>query len=121
MTAKSKKARKSQPAPKRSKTAANPELAPHSLVRQEMAENDMELRFFRLTRRQQAVLPIVALAPSITQAASESGVSQRTLHRWLNDPRFPRGSDPLPSGIRQPRPASRFRANPCSPPQSSPT
>ena len=88
MTAKSKKARKSQPAPKRSKTAAIPELAPHSLVRQEMAENDMELRFFRLTRRQQAVLPIVALAPSITQAASESGVSQRTLHRWLNDPDF---------------------------------
>lgn len=28
------------------------------------------------------------MAPSITQAASDSGVSQRTLYRWLNDPDF---------------------------------
>ena len=88
MTAKTKKARKSQPAPKLSKTAANPEQAPHSLVRQEMAENDMELLFFRLTRRQQAALPIVAVAPTIAQAATDSGVSQRTLYRWFKDPDF---------------------------------
>ena len=53
-----------------------------------MAENDVENGFFRLTRRQQAVLPIVALAPSITQAATDSGVSQRTLYRWFQDPDF---------------------------------
>ena len=88
MTAKNKKTRKPRPAPNRSKTTANPEQEPGPLARQEMAENDMENRFFRLTRRQQAVLPIVALAPSITQAASDSGVSQRTLYRWLNDPDF---------------------------------
>ena len=88
MTAKNKKTRKSHPAPKNTRNADNPQPPPGPLARQEMAENGIEIRFFRLTRRQQAVLPIVALAPSIAQAATDSGVSQRTLYRWLNDPDF---------------------------------
>ena len=85
MIAKNKKARKSH-AVKRSEN--KPKSDQNPLARQKMAENDVENGFFRLTRRQQAALPIVALAPSITQAATDSGVSQRTLYRWFQDPDF---------------------------------
>lgn len=47
--------------------------------------NDLESDSSRLTPRQQAVLPV---APSIAQAARDSGVSERTLRRWLDDPNF---------------------------------
>ena len=67
---------------------ANPDYDSLPLAQQKMAENDVENGFFRLSRRQQAALPVVALAPSITQAATDSGVSQRTLYRWFQDPDF---------------------------------
>ena len=91
MTARNKKTRKSQPASRHSGNGVNLEMRSNALPGQErqiMAENDMEIRFFRLTRRQQAALPIVAVAPTITQAATDSGVSQRTLYRWFKDPDF---------------------------------
>ena len=91
MTARNKKSRKPHPALNRSPNGVNLEALPAPLPAQErqiMAENDMEIRFFRLTRRQQAALPIVAVAPTIAQAATDSGVSQRTLYRWLKDPDF---------------------------------
>ena len=88
MTAKNRKTRKSRPSPKPSGNEANPERDLLPVPRQKMAENDVENGFFRLTRRQQAALPTVALAPSITQAATDSGVSQRTLYRWFQDPDF---------------------------------
>ena len=88
MSSKNKKPRNSQPATRSSNNDANPEDDLHPLTRQKMAENDVENGFFRLTRRQQAALPIVALAPTVSQAATESGVSQRTLYRWFKDPDF---------------------------------
>ena len=87
MTAKNRKTRKSH-APKSPGNNPNPNQDALPLARQTMAENDVENGFFRLTRRQQAALPIIALAPSITQAATDSGVSQRTLYRWFQDPDF---------------------------------
>ena len=54
----------------------------------DMAANDREIEISRLTPRQQAVLPVVAISPSIAQAARQSGVSERTLRRWLDDPSF---------------------------------
>ena len=41
-----------------------------------------------LTPRQQAVLPVLAISPSIAQAARDTGVSERTIYRWLDDPDF---------------------------------
>ena len=50
--------------------------------------NDAGSKSSSLTVRQQAVLPVLALSPSVAQAARESGVSERTLRRWLDDPTF---------------------------------
>ena len=44
--------------------------------------------FTTLTPRQQVTLPVIALTPSVTQAARLSGVSESTLRRWLADPVF---------------------------------
>ena len=54
----------------------------------DMSGNDREIEISHLTPRQQAVLPIVALSPSIAQAARDTGVSERTLRRWLDDSAF---------------------------------
>ena len=54
----------------------------------ETTGNDPMIGISRLTPRQQAVLPVLALSPSIAQAARQSGVSERTLRRWLDDPAF---------------------------------
>ena len=35
-----------------------------------------------------SVQPVVALSPSIAQASRDTGVSERTLRRWLDDPAF---------------------------------
>ncbi|MYC36036.1 MAG: hypothetical protein F4X66_03875 [Chloroflexi bacterium] len=91
MTARNRKTRKSQPASRHSGNGINLEVHSGALPSQErqiMAENDVEIRFFRLTRRQQAALPVVAVAPTIAQAATDSGVSQRTLYRWFKNPDF---------------------------------
>ena len=54
----------------------------------EMAENDRKIKISALAFRQQAALPVIALAPSIAQAARDSGIAESTLRRWLQDPRF---------------------------------
>ena len=52
------------------------------------ASDDQEAAVSRLTPRQQAILPAVAISPSIAQAARDTGVSERTLRRWLDNPAF---------------------------------
>ncbi len=54
----------------------------------DLSGNDREIEISGLSLRQQALLPVVALSPSIAQAARDSGVSERTLRRWLDDPAF---------------------------------
>ena len=54
----------------------------------ETTGNDRMIEISGLTPRQQAVLPVLALSPSIAQAARQSGVSERTLRRWLDDSAF---------------------------------
>ena len=41
-----------------------------------------------LTFRQQSAIPAIAAAPSIAQAARDSGIGERTIHRWLEDEDF---------------------------------
>ena len=41
-----------------------------------------------LTFRQQSAIPTIAAAPSIAQAARDSGIGERTIHRWLEDEDF---------------------------------
>ena len=41
-----------------------------------------------LTLRQQAVLPVMVNSPSLAEGARLSGVSERTLRRWLDDDAF---------------------------------
>ena len=47
---------------------------------------DMEIS--RLTFRQQSALPTVAVSRTLAQAARDSGVSEKTLRKWLEDPSF---------------------------------
>ena len=53
-----------------------------------LSADDRQIEFSRLTLRQQTVLPVLALSPSVAQAARQSGVSERTLRRWLDEPAF---------------------------------
>ena len=41
-----------------------------------------------LSNRQILALPILAAAPNMRQAASDAGISQSTLYRWLQDEYF---------------------------------
>ena len=41
-----------------------------------------------LSHRQQSALPIVALSHTVAQASRDSGVSEKTLRKWLDDPEF---------------------------------
>ena len=54
----------------------------------DVSEDNREIELSRLTLRQQTVLPVLALSPSVAQAARQSGVSERTLRRWLDEPAF---------------------------------
>ena len=54
----------------------------------DVSASDRDSESSDLTPRQQAVLPVIALSPSIAQAARDTGVSERTLRRWLDDPAF---------------------------------
>ena len=86
---------KKTPCPKLPKR--NPDSKPNSdttptsdgqIQQPDMSANDREIETSALTPRQQAVLPVVALSPSIAQASRDTGVSERTLRRWLDDPAF---------------------------------
>ena len=54
----------------------------------DVSEDNREIELSCLTLRQQTVLPVLALSPSVAQAARQSGVSERTLRRWLDEPAF---------------------------------
>ncbi len=75
----------------------NPDSKPNSdttptsdgqIQRPEMTGNGREIEISELTFRQQAALPRIALAQSLAQAAQDTGVAERTLRRWLEDPSF---------------------------------
>ena len=53
-----------------------------------MSANVRRIENSNLSHRQWAVLPVVASAPSLAQAARISGFSERTLRRWLDDDDF---------------------------------
>ena len=63
--------------------------------RPEMADNGREIEFSELPFRQQAALPGIAHARSLAQAARDTGVAERTLRRWLEDPSFRQELDRL--------------------------
>ena len=69
---------------------SNP-LDPDSLALTEQEgtkENETQPRRSQLSSRQILALPVLAVAPSVRQAAEETGVGESTLHRWLRDERF---------------------------------
>lgn len=52
-----------------------------------MAKNGNMQRSIRAMQEDKAIAALLS-TPSISQAAKESGIGQRTLHRWLDDPLF---------------------------------
>ena len=110
------KNRKSRSKPSRT-SASNLPVLP---VPAEMSENDRKIKISALAFRQQAVLPIVALSPSVAQAARDSGVAESTLRRWLQDSRFRQEltqlrqetASPRPAGISGPPAPQRHRHRP---------
>ncbi len=54
----------------------------------EMSANVRDSEISGLTLRQQAVLPVMVNSPSLAEGARLSGVSERTLRRWLEDDAF---------------------------------
>ena len=70
------------------RAALPPRHSPDGRDRPDMAENGREMEISALTFRQQSALPIVALSPTVAQASRDSGVAERTLRRWLEDPAF---------------------------------
>ena len=52
------------------------------------AGNGREIEISELIFRQRAALPKIALAQSLAQAARDTGVAERTLRRWLENPSF---------------------------------
>ena len=77
----------SQPTRQPGKSGANPSPRPGP-VPAEMDEKGGKTKISTLSLRQQSALPLVALSPSISQAARSSGVGETTLRRWLDDPAF---------------------------------
>ena len=54
----------------------------------EITQNGPTTKPSRLTRRQILALPILAAAPTMTQAARDAGISESTLYRWRQDEHF---------------------------------
>ncbi len=54
----------------------------------ETTGNYRDIEISRLTFRQQSSLPIVAISRTVAQASRDSGVSEKTLRKWLEDPSF---------------------------------
>ena len=62
--------------------------SPDPEERREPAGNGASIKQSQLTRRQMLALPILAAAPSMTQAAREAGISESTLYRWRQNEHF---------------------------------
>ena len=56
--------------------------------RNEMEQNETEIKKSPLSRRQETALPHIIAAPTLAQAARSAGISQATLRRWLTDDAF---------------------------------
>ena len=54
----------------------------------EMSGNVRENKIPQISPRQEAALPALLLSPTIAQAARDSGVSEKTLRRWMKDHDF---------------------------------
>ena len=54
----------------------------------EIAQNGPTTNLSHLTRRQILALPILAAAPTMTQAARDAGISESTFYRWRQDEHF---------------------------------
>ena len=76
---------RSQPARQPRESASNPANEPEW---REMSENEREIEKSNLTFRQQSALPVIAVSPTIIQAARASGIGESTLRRWLEDDHF---------------------------------
>ena len=50
--------------------------------------NYRNIEISALTFKQQSSLPIVAVSRTVAQASRDSGVSEKTLRKWLEDPSF---------------------------------
>ena len=83
---------KNSPKPRRSQPARQPrQSAPNPANEPECPQMSADVRRsenLQLAHRQQAVLPVMAAAPSLAEAARVSGFSERTLRRWLEDDNF---------------------------------
>ena len=82
--------KRKNPAPSHTSAPA-PESAPSQFRDSEVPEttgNYREIEISALTFRQQATLPVVAVSRTLAQAARDSGVSEKTLRKWLEDPSF---------------------------------
>lgn len=67
------------------------EPAPNSSAPPQWPEttgNYREIEISALTFRQQTALPIIAVSRTLARAARDSGVSEKTLRKWLDDPSF---------------------------------
>ena len=70
-----------------------------STGRNESGPDDTEPK---LSRRLILVLPILAAAPNLTEAAKEAGISEATLRRWRQDEHFKAEMDRLTNEISEP-------------------
>ncbi len=71
--------------------SARPQALPAPVSCIDLASTDKADRldgFAALSPRQQSALPVVALSPSLNQAAINSGIGKTTLRRWMHDPAF---------------------------------
>ena len=81
--------RASTNAPEQAKKSPSPTPAPTGAeTSPEKLVSDPDDRQASLTYRQQSAIPTIAAAPSIAQAARDSGIGERTIHRWLEDEDF---------------------------------
>ena len=79
--------RKSRKNPNR--PASNPRQSlPRQAERKEMNGNDGKTEISILSSRQQGALPVIAVAPTVAQAARDCRLSESTIRRWLRDPAF---------------------------------
>ena len=56
----------------------------------ETTGNSLDFEISGLTFRQQSALHTVAVSRSVAQASRDSGVSEKTLRKWRDDPSFSR-------------------------------